>query len=215
VNVAGERSLRYFKAAAAQFATQLVLVGNQGVAHQFPYRIVPLKFHHSLVIPRPLLKPGKSKARPAVLRPRSYKYTTQCITMQAERPDFLQESSLQAHLVLSKRGSRQISRSDRTAAPRGAAVRTEKTRHLTCGLLMQEGAFPQVMVSREERQLGKCTSVVMEWVMMVCRSETLTGSRGSAGLCPSISAPALLARTQCGRAHPELHALARHSQSLL
>ena len=36
---------------------------------------------------------------------------------------------------------------------------------------MQEGAFPQVMVSREERQLGKCTSVVMEWVMMVCRSE--------------------------------------------
>jgi methionine aminopeptidase len=33
----------------------------------------------------------------------------------------------------------------------------------------------------------------MEWVMMACRSENkpFTGSRGSAGLCPSISAPAV------------------------
>jgi hypothetical protein len=91
--------------------------------------------------------------------------------MQAKRPDF--------HVNLRFR----ITSFCRSAAPGrslgqiglwrlgGAAVRTEKTRHLTCGLLMQEGAFPQVMVSREERQLGKCTSVVMEWVMMVCRSE--------------------------------------------
>jgi hypothetical protein len=46
------------------------------------------------------------------------------------------------------------------------------------------------MVSRRERQLGKSTSVVMEWVMMVCSSENkpFTGSQGSEGLCPSISA---------------------------
>ncbi len=69
MHIAGKRGLGYFEPSPPQLASQLVLVGNRGLCHQLPDRIVPEILH--LALP-----PDKVKARLANGRPRLHKYTT-------------------------------------------------------------------------------------------------------------------------------------------
>ena len=61
VKIARKSGLGHLKATAAQLAAQLVLVGNQRVGHQIPYRLVSLKFHRRLVSDRLLFRANRKR----------------------------------------------------------------------------------------------------------------------------------------------------------